>query len=365
MFIYLDALISDYIHHEKLRPCDIDAFSNLARFIAYGKHLVGGDIRALTALADLNEIGDDRFKFLQARNRLSERNSSLDQVSHYIRVIPPVHGPLKRIPYKAKEIVRDLSFFDGYHYGPGLIAIGEDNTDIVIYELIARWYMSKERIGGITLEYTSHPGGGNSTSEVVVTLHAQSPQTIALVITDSDKVCHDCPMGQVAQRVSDAFKDLPLNFALFIPGVREIENLLSDSIFDYKDFKTETGEVSSTVLEELKKYRAFIEHCDANNLDHYLHAQVKKGLKICDMPQNSTFPKFQDYHCDSPDRCKNPCSGSVTQGLNPHELKTLIKESRARHHIPQDPPRGLIPLWGEVGSVFFSWACASPAFATR
>lgn len=347
--------------------------SEVALAVKRGKHIVyvpalNGDIDLSTNLKTV--IGKNAVALLQSsqRNR-SKFRSIIDKlntkaVCSYGEVAP--EGNFSKI------IHIDPSRMMGFEVGVETHVIGENLSDVTMFDILFDYYASFHRLKDVSRCYYPIMGGGDTTCKVYEN-ERENQHHFCLVITDSDfklpceegKVLENLEEDSTAGKVMGVHKAYQSPVSDFYPMryVSEIENLIPKAI--YKQYGSNNQQ---TIV-----------------LDHdYSFFDMKKGLDFYRLrkPEHYIYwttlyagdADFSEFNSLSAQHAnfstfKEAAKGKfVLPGWGYDILKNILDTSTLvnsmRKTKREDLSESQHKEWIKIGELMFNWTCAlEPRYA--
>lgn len=235
------------------------------------------------------------------------------------------------------------------------IVLGENSTDVDLFNLILKWYLVKESIS-VNTEFDKESGGGTTTKEVLKTKLDASK--IILAIIDSDVKYPGCKIGDTLKDCKSMLFRQCYAFKLHSLDVHEIENLLPFSFIDHPQmFHAEVA------LNKMK-----FDLIRSNNPELLKYFDVKKGIK-----KNALFDSEEKYRDFAKECCS--CDTTITD-FNAHVDSSVLNNKvifpgieskimrKALDH-PNNKDRFSFDLydfqnveWQNIGQLMLDFTCA-------
>ena len=347
--------------------------SEVALAVKRGKHIVyvpalNGDIDLSTnlkkvigknAVALLQSSQRDRSKFWALTDRLNTK-----AVCSYDEVTPEGNF--------TKVIHIDPSRMMGFEIGVETHVIGENISDVTMFDILFDYYASSHRLKDVSRCFYPLMGGGDTTCKVYEN-ECEYQHHFCLVITDSDfkLPCEEGKELENLENESTAGKVLCVHnkyqspVSVFYPMryVSEIENLIPKDIYKEYGFNNK----QSIVLDhdysfyDLKKGLDFYRLRKPEHYDYWttVYAGDADFSEFDSLSaQHETFASFRDAA-----KGKFVLPGWGYDILkNILDTSTLVKSMRKTKRA--DLSESQHKEWIKIGEIMFNWTCAlEPRYA--
>lgn len=283
MLFYLDnSLIVDSSHQEF--NLILKSVHNLATQAIEGNHLLLGDVEVIDFFRNIFEkdvIVGQLFRKLASNMAINTVPSS---VTFFMEIIRGVNS--QRVVDDVTVYQMNYTHFLSLGASGQTMAIGEDLNDVVVFEHILKWFISRTRSN---LHYSLHPLGGNGRNTHRVVRNELNSKHITICLIDTDmKYPNYIPDPNSTYSLC-----LPVGngvpFYKFVPlSVHEIENIIPLNYIDAFDVWT-TGDAN-----DVRNKKAFdFLRAQANDLLPYF--DYKKGIhNTTDLTSNTDYHNFAE-----------------------------------------------------------------------
>lgn len=347
--------------------------SEVALAVKRGKHIVyvpalNGDIDLSTNLKKV--IGKNAVALLQSSQRNRSKFRSIIDTLNTKAVCS--YGEVTPEGNFTKVIHINPSRMVGFEVGVETHVIGENISDVTMFDILFDYYASSHRLKDVSRCYYPLMGGGDTTCKVYEN-ECENQHHFCLVITDSDfklpceegKELENLEEDSTAGKVMGVHKAYQSLVSDFYPMryVSEIENLIPKAI--YKEYGSN--------------------HLQTIVLDHdYSFYDMKKGLDFYRLrkPEHYNYwttiyagdADFSEFNSLSAQHAnfytfKEAAKGKfVLPGWGYDILKnildtpTLVKSMRKTKR--EDLSESQHKEWTRIGELMFNWTCAlEPRYA--
>lgn len=231
MLIKIDkSLVDNQQNAQKWSDEIIFTLENLALAAREGKHFVIAEretLKKIIECPDLNRNQKAIYKTLL--NKSAEFREYLSIVSKYIEICQPC--PYPHIDSSSgKDIIKvSPKFFDDSETIQKTILLCENSEDTIFYEQITNFYRFRQKIKGIRIDFEPRGGGGSTIADEYNNIQ-QEKKRLCLCIVDSDKIAPHSSLGNTAKKIQEIDNSDEIKTELLILDVRDIENLIPNSI---------------------------------------------------------------------------------------------------------------------------------------
>lgn len=195
------------------------------------KNIVVAKREVLYELAKTEKLSDvSRSVYKVLGNRMSERKLLLKNTKKYCRIVA-MKTEKSFIVEENHEIILlnieagSLKDFTAY---PLLLA--ENEEDIEFYKFVGQYFVKKNNLGTLNINFEGKNGGGSTISNVLDRIISEKNR-MCLCIVDSDRKYENASPGDTMQRVINVTKNTFQDyFEVLLLEMHEIENLISLSV---------------------------------------------------------------------------------------------------------------------------------------
>jgi hypothetical protein len=363
MLLVLDASLINEIESSENNNA-INALNLIAHSRRLGKHIVLGNRSVVKYLATCD--------FLSAQSRSVYRKiyEQLPITSGYINnihlSIEIFSGSLLEVTDKENfRVIRvPVKYFTDFSILNKSVLLFEDMTDSDIYKIIVRYYLYRNNLGNIKIDYEPRNGGGQNTHKAFAEIQ-RSEQSFCLCLLDSDKKHAMAEIGSTAKSVVKINDNNKPFCDVLILKFREIENLIPTLM--YKEiFESDINK------KEAVNFLKRVDESDLSETRKYL--DMKKGLNLEKVFKEKSQTDFREYwvefamgfHDRKFDKCltekkclkdkSSVCNCNITLGFGDNILKEIEKRY-ADQDISHMISGELILEWERIGSIITAWCC--------
>jgi len=378
MLFVIDSSMSEAVNQPTPPDEVVIALQNIASAYSEGQHLVFAKPDVLDILRDCQYYSQPtRSIYNKIFNRL--RGSGI-RPGMFIRQLEVVAQPQIFETYQAgqcKVIRLSANYVNNSLISP-TIFLGENHSDLELYERITRVYLLQTDFAKIGLHYEPMGGFGDTIHIQYKTIQNAKKKRLCLAIVDSDR---DVPpellgkiddrkvsgLGETAKKIALADKPQELLCELLTLDVRMIENLVPIAL--YRDALPPNDKLQDTVK--------FMEQLEPETR-RYIH--FKNGLKLKELlPLNSEKPLVKYWlpilqklklplTCQRDVECrkKEECKCYLVPFFGPKILETAMKfikpqDNNEKPLTDQELAKFLDePLkleWDKIGQRIVAWCC--------
>lgn len=373
MLFEIDESVSELLSSE-VGELDRQAIQRLAVAAMEGNHRLTGRRKVLQRLAETPGIAPrESAALIRAASKVAEDGQLPRKLKVFGRVVSSTdENPTAHIIGRQRIITFPLRWFDNTAKIQPVILLGENLSDVSVYQMVGEVGTVLARYGYLILSVSRQQGGGSTIGQVLGDVAAAS--AICICIVDSDKVCALGTEGGTALSVA-RFRDcatFPLIDVLLTHG-RDLENALPNSFYRSSYGAGSRHEQMTDVLIEL-----------SIRGEHELrrHIDVKKGLVLRDLlgympgsPEEAfwsnrlpTLLAIRGINatmlpCTSSGVCgalrRSDCTCRVVNGNTDDILKTFADAYRGydRFALARQLDDSVSGEWESLGSAIASWCC--------
>lgn len=311
---------------------------------------------------------------------IDSRTTMLASLAAYVdHVLVLASGDLQslRLPscIDTKKVVVDWTVFERSMLSKSIL-LGENLDDCKFYSIIAKYYLSRNRINGYECA-CEHNGGGGNTTSLTYKNHVLSQHKLCLCIADSDKHFDSpsAPRGNTLSALIAVQRHIEHSNMRFLGKlialpVLEAENLIPLSVLRCCFSKDCNCQQGLGILEQFSNFFPDDEHNPA------LFYDLKKGLraKHCASSVNSETVRYwrqvfsdmgdeivTDYDdTPLPDE-KKDCvirAGISNNNLLRKVIQHIDSPTLAPNLSEIFVDGYLLELWDMIGRAIFTWSCA-------
>jgi hypothetical protein len=303
----------DFFAHE------ISAIENMATAANEGKHILIGRRDLFERLSNLSFISSrSSASYKKCKEQLPEYANLKSITSDYIQVIPDGNDTINIVD--GQRIINiPLGRFTDTSMIQESVLLCENLIDCDFYQIVAKVYALKKKLGTLKMRYEGRLGGGSTIVDVYQQTQGENKR-LCLCIADSDKKFPTSDFGEIIKRL-ERIDDKAKPLSKYIPLLcREAENMLS-----YKQL-----ELACSMDESRLKALQSLNNIEKCNDEERLYIDIKKGLKLAgvfklaiDNPCRNYWNNFLSSFCRANVYNNNPCLRKNNYHINEHncELK--------------------------------------------
>ena len=362
MLIVLDESLNDSLE-ASLADDEVEVLDYIASAWRRGIHCLAGDravFERLSTYADLSRPAQAAYEKLSSA--ITTLADGLDRMHRHLTIVG--NG--------AKEGQSDCGL--RISLGRAIRLLPFDQTTLLVenamdgrfFEVMGRYYLRQEGLGGVRLSLEMVGGGGDTTALTFEQLRRDN-RKLCLCIVDSDRKADGGPVGQTARPLLQ-WHGLEETREVYVLAVREAENLLPLQVLSMALRTTEDILGKQEMLEAIAKLE--------RGADVLAFLDMKRGLSFWEVsqPQTPTIDlgfvevlrgiaslasRMDDYSACVRCSKKAHCKCMVIEGLGTKALAcvTDFLERSTDHGLP---PLTLVQKeeWLRVGELVASWGCA-------
>lgn len=217
----------------------------------------------------LSELARAVYKVLG--NRMSERKLLLKNTKKYCRIVA-MNCEKNRVVEEDHEIIL-LNIKDGSQkdFTSYPLMLAENEEDIEFYKFIGQYFVKKNRLGNMHINFEGRHGGGSTISKVLEHIISERNR-MCLCIVDSDRKYEEASCGETMQGIvnitQDVFQDY---FEVLLLEVHEIENIIPLGVLEHIVI---TNNLEKQGLLFLK----YLIECDNTLNSPFFYFDLKKGI---------------------------------------------------------------------------------------
>lgn len=195
------------------------------------RNIVVAKREVLFELANTENLSDiSRSVYKVLGNRMSERKLLLNNTKKYCRIVA-MKTEKNFIVEENHEIILlnietgSLKDFTAYP-----LMLAENEEDIEFYKFVGQYFVKKNRLGNLNINFEGENGGGSTISNVLNHIISEKNR-MCLCIVDSDRKYGNASHGDTMQRIIDVTQNVFQDyFEVLLLEMHEIENLIPVSI---------------------------------------------------------------------------------------------------------------------------------------
>lgn len=195
------------------------------------RNIVVAKREVLYELANTEKLSDvSRSVYKVLGNRMCERKLLLKNTKKYCRIVA-MKTEENLIVEENHEIILlnieegSLKDFTAYP-----LMLAENEEDIEFYKFVGQYYVKKNRLGNLNINFEGKNGGGSTISNVLEHIISEKNR-MCLCIVDSDRKYGNASPGNTMQRImnvtQNVFQDY---FEVLLLEMHEIENIIPLSV---------------------------------------------------------------------------------------------------------------------------------------
>lgn len=211
---------------------DLECIENIAKAVSQRNHIVISDYENLEALINIEELSTNTRRIFNSIKQKSFTISGVEKiVNSYLLVVSNLEE-FHIITEGNKTIYRvPLKYFNRIEKILPLHLIGEDDSDCMFYENMAKKYLKEEKLG-LGIKIMRVHGGGEQTWKTYKKELIEYNK-ICLAIADSDKLNENSNLGVTAHKIKKVYDENKLKYVtnIHILKVREKENLIQPNFY--------------------------------------------------------------------------------------------------------------------------------------
>lgn len=371
LFVIDEGIVNHLITNENQPTAITTAVECIAHARRAGYHLLFAEREVLDFLRKYESFSvAARSVFNKLYSRVALDKAYFDLLSWRIRVVAETGRLDLNLIGAQTEIVISAESLESPLLTSPTIFLSENQTDIALYDLIARTYMSWAACGHVNLHYERRGGGGSTCAAEYRDIQSQQ-QRLCLCIVDSDCKFENSPIGATPRSVQSVDITNQLLCKLYILPSREIENFIPTPILDLAigNDHSRNGVISFLrVLESLPVAKA------------RLFLDFKHGLRLYDLTSQRSYHQYYQYwsdviamlgltlKCQSSSTClqRSQCTCVLIPGMGNNVLQAVISatDNKPTSDIAALVDNQLRHLWSELGDIIISWCGSGPRIST-
>lgn len=367
MFFVIDKSILKLIKNIDKNTKLASAFENIAQARISGKHILFGDRETLSFLSkerNLSQIARSTYhKIYESLPQIKTLYDHFDYKVHIVsdETVTPTNN---YVPDNDFKVPVENWFQISFALEP--VFLSENQIDLKFYNIIAKTYLSKYKIGKIPIRFDPR-GGGGSTTYIEYETIAEKKDKFCLCIVDADYKFPKSSTGETARKIIEIHNKYKPRFSrYYIIKSREIENLIPNKIF--KDI----------IKDQRSKYVDFLINSEKNNIHdvkRYIDIKEKVEIKEIVSSENNEYKNFwidifnklhkknikkincfPDFVCD-PNECN--CVLFVGFGDKILEQSVDYMEKMTPQKISECDNEKCFEDWNNLGKFILSFCCGS------
>lgn len=302
-------------------------------------------------------------------NRMSERKLLLKNTKRYCRIVATNSEKNIIIEDNHEIILLNILYGAKRDFTGCPIMLAENEEDIEFYKFVGKYFVKKNKIGNINIDFEEKNGGGSTISNVLERVICEK-QKMCLCIVDSDRKYGEADYGDTMKRVISVTKDVAQDyFEVLLLQVHEIENIIPFSILENIVKENRLDEQGLLFIK-------FLTDCDDTMKSPAFYFDLKKGISKsafvladnADYDQKRKYRKnelyrqywrkyIDEYGIKLDDESNQVLVGGVCEKVLRYALQYLRKMECCNKLELLEIEKVLQQMWEEIGEKVYCWGC--------
>lgn len=329
------------------------------------RNIIVGKREVFFELAKTEKLSDvSRSVYKVLGNRMSERKLLLKNTKKYCRIVAKKTKKNLIVEEDQEIILLNIETSSLKDFTAYPLMLAENEEDIEFFKLIGKYFVKKNNLGTLNIDFEGKNGGGSTISDILANVISEKNR-MCLCIVDSDRKYGDAFPGDTMQRIinvtQNVFQDY---FEVLLLEVHEIENLIPLSVLQ------KVVDEKNLEKQGLFFYKYLIK-CDNTENSPVLYFDLKKGIlkssfileegvddeKLKKFRKKELYRKYwrkyiEEYGIKIDEDSNKVLVSGICEKVLRHSIKYFNDKSNM---IEVEEP--IQKVWDRIGEKVYCWGC--------
>lgn len=321
----------------------------------------------------LSEVSRNIYRVLGGR--MCEKKMLLKITKKYCRLVA---RNIDEKVYREGEheiILLDIRKAANKDFTSYTLMLAENEEDIEFYKLIGIYFLKKNKLANLNINFENRHGGGGTMSNILDRI-VNEKSKMCLCIVDSDRKYKDDTPGETMQRVKKVEERYPREYYdVILLEIHEIENMIPISVLEKVIKNMKLPEEGLSFAKYLLQYDNTLStpyfyfdlkmgiHRNAFILKENANQEIEKKFRKKELYRRYWKLYIEDYGIVIDENANEFLIDGICQRILRYSLKymqEMNKEDKLASIQVCDP---IETVWNQIGEQVYCWGCVGGRIA--